>query len=41
MATLASVRQDFVRITKRYDLLVNGDFSSNVDNGVNRYINNQ
>lgn len=39
MATLAEVRKRFVRASKRYDLVVNGDLTTNTDNGANDYIN--
>lgn len=39
MATLSSVRLDFVKLTGRRDLLENSDLDANVDNGANYYIN--
>lgn len=36
--TLLEVRQDFIRLTKRYDLVTNGDITA-ADNGANRFIN--
>ena len=39
MGTLATVRQDFVKASGRYDLLVNADLATNTDNGANAFIN--
>lgn len=39
MADLAEVRQDFIRLSNRYDLLASGDLSANVDNGANAILN--
>jgi len=37
--TLAEIRKEFVRASNRYDLVVNGDLTANVDNGANTFIN--
>lgn len=39
MSTLAEVRQDFIRLTNRYDLLTVAGISANVDNGANAFLN--
>lgn len=39
MSTLAEVRQDFVQLVNRYDLLDSGDLSANVDDGANAFLN--
>ena len=39
MSTLSEVRQDFIKLTKRFDLLESGDISANVDDGANAYLN--
>ncbi|MHA2064840.1 MAG: hypothetical protein ACXABY_10740 [Candidatus Thorarchaeota archaeon] len=38
MATLADVRKEFIQISRRYDLINNGDINANVDNGANAWI---
>lgn len=37
--TLADIRQEFVKISRRYDLIDDGDLTANVDNGANYFIN--
>ena len=39
MLTLRDVRREFVKRSRRYDLLINGDISANIDNGADRLIN--
>ncbi len=39
MATLDEIRLLFIPACQRYDLVENGDLSSNVDNGANAFIN--
>ena len=38
MATLADVRKAFIEVSRRYDLIVDGDLDANVDNGANAWI---
>lgn len=37
--TLAEIRKQFVKATNRYDLVTNGNLTTNVDNGANFFIN--
>lgn len=37
--TLADIRQRFIKASRRYDLITNGDLTNNVDNGANWWIN--
>lgn len=37
--SLATVREQFIKTTGRYDLVANGDLSANVDAGANAFIN--
>lgn len=39
MSTLSEVRLDFIKLSKRYDLLDSGDISANVDDGANAFLN--